>query len=388
MIGEYVRVPELVISALLGVTFAAGCSQRAPLKEVHSASHTLTPAGTIELIDDAALVGGVWMSILDDRNELAVTLLRRDTITESELQVRRFALHAPADASQAFSLGGFGYEFSSGGTRPTSDGAQLHYDGQRLLTLVPRWQPSEGQLSVVNALSGDILQVLDWDANTHVYRYAFSPDSTLVAVCGGHPSRHDQGRVMVWELTSGRLILKGENSERAFFTLSFSQDAQLLAAGTYRRDSQDMVYVYGTATRLIRYTLSHPDMMCPWFTPSGLLLTVPVPGSTTWSVWDVSRGEQVNSVSVPLKSGPWGISDIEFRVFRRIRGFRAGCGVRFGGMAGQMNAEGGRGSGRGVRPEPGWAFTRPDLVIPCRVARQQSPTPFHQAAASIARETL
>jgi hypothetical protein len=24
------------------------------------------------------------------------------------------------------------------------------------------------------------------------------------------------------------------------------------------------------------------------------------------------------------------------------------------------------------------SFTRPDLVIPCRVARQQSPTPFRQ----------
>lgn len=49
----------------------------------------------------------------------------------------------------------------------------------------------------------------------------------------------------------------------------------------------------------------------------------------------------------------------------------------FQGMAGQMNvAEGSPGSAR-CQGLAG-TFTRPDSVIPCRVARQQSPTPFHR----------
>ena len=42
-----------------------------------------------------------------------------------------------------------------------------------------------------------------------------------------------------------------------------------------------------------------------------------------------------------------------------------------------MNAE----KSPGHQSDRGWsgAFTRPDLAIPCRVARQQSPTLFHQA---------
>ena len=55
-------------------------------------------------------------------------------------------------------------------------------------------------------------------------------------------------------------------------------------------------------------------------------------------------------------------------------------------MAGQENAlrirkrPGGK-----VAPGPAGSFPRPDLVIPRRVAPQQSPTPFHQTKTSIAR---
>ena len=46
-------------------------------------------------------------------------------------------------------------------------------------------------------------------------------------------------------------------------------------------------------------------------------------------------------------------------------------------MAGQANGAEKRPGGRGHQGQEG-SFTRPDLAIPCRVARQQSPTPFRQ----------
>jgi hypothetical protein len=56
----------------------------------------------------------------------------------------------------------------------------------------------------------------------------------------------------------------------------------------------------------------------------------------------------------------------------------------FQGMAGQKNDVGcGEENKKGLdsvnRPRPSGSFFRPGLAIPRRVARQQSPTPFHQA---------
>ena len=39
-------------------------------------------------------------------------------------------------------------------------------------------------------------------------------------------------------------------------------------------------------------------------------------------------------------------------------------------------------------PGPGGSFSRPGLAIPCGVARQQSPTPFHQATLILAHVRL
>jgi hypothetical protein len=60
-------------------------------------------------------------------------------------------------------------------------------------------------------------------------------------------------------------------------------------------------------------------------------------------------------------------------------------GVGFEGMAGQGKSCFGvkRKSLWTVgRPEAAGDFPRPGLVIPCRVAPQQSPTPFHQTVSS------
>ena len=57
-------------------------------------------------------------------------------------------------------------------------------------------------------------------------------------------------------------------------------------------------------------------------------------------------------------------------------------------MTGQINGvltKGSRTLARRSGPGPSESFTRPDLVIPCQVARQQSLTPFHQAPAILPR---
>ena len=50
----------------------------------------------------------------------------------------------------------------------------------------------------------------------------------------------------------------------------------------------------------------------------------------------------------------------------------------------RMGLRGGRGPG-GLSRQGGGSFSRPRLVIPRRVARQQSPTLFHQAGVSVGR---
>ena len=55
--------------------------------------------------------------------------------------------------------------------------------------------------------------------------------------------------------------------------------------------------------------------------------------------------------------------------------------MRLQGMAGQKNDLQIQTKSPGPidGPGPGGSFSRPGLAIPCRVTRQQSPTPFHQA---------
>ena len=53
----------------------------------------------------------------------------------------------------------------------------------------------------------------------------------------------------------------------------------------------------------------------------------------------------------------------------------------FQGIAGQVNGDGREnGPGGANRQGLGGSFTRPDLVIPCRVAPQHCSAPFHQAS--------
>ena len=123
-------------------------------------------------------------------------------------------------------------------------------------------------------------------------RCRFRPDSRLLAVGGGEPSR--SGQLQVWDLEQQRLLHEVTDAHSdTVLSVRFSPDGQLLASGGTDR----FVRVFQVTDWKLRNTFeghTHHVLDLAW-QPDGRRL---VSGSAdkTVKVWDVVKGEQIKTI--------------------------------------------------------------------------------------------
>ncbi|MFO0911867.1 MAG: c-type cytochrome domain-containing protein [Pirellulales bacterium] len=120
----------------------------------------------------------------------------------------------------------------------------------------------------------------------------FSPDSQLLAVGGGEPSR--SGQLQIWNVAEGKLVrdIKDAHSDTVL-SVAFSPDGKLLASGGTDRFAR-VFNVEDGAVKNAFEGHTHHVLSVAWQLNGRRLIT----GSAdkTVKVWDVVKGEQVKTI--------------------------------------------------------------------------------------------
>jgi WD40 repeat protein len=145
---------------------------------------------------------------------------------------------------------------------------------------------SDYDVCLREAATGKVVRVLDGAKGC--YCVAFSPDGKLVAVGDSYfgQSSNPQGRVLLWEAATGRLLRTFAGHGNVVRSVAFSPDGKRLASGS------DGVRVWdvssGRQVRRFRTTTYFIDALA--FTPDGRAL---VAGGDEAVAWDLATGAEL-----------------------------------------------------------------------------------------------
>jgi WD40 repeat protein len=183
----------------------------------------------------------------------------------------------------------------------------LTYDveGQRLLTksgegfIESLAMSSNGQLLAIAVSTDGTIRLLDTGIGetvsilfpTHggpIKGMAFSPVATLLASSG------EDGKVFIWDVTTGDKVQDLVAEGSAAWGLAFSPDGSLLVAGTVRGHE---VRVWETATWTLRNTFEADQAVDLAFSADGEHILTAGGGQNEANIWNVNTGELVHNLS-------------------------------------------------------------------------------------------
>jgi WD40 repeat protein len=147
-----------------------------------------------------------------------------------------------------------------------------------------------GAIRVWDAATGKTLQTFEFPAQVHG-ALTLSPDGKKVA--GGVCMTAD-GEVRVWDVQSAELLKKLPVDGMEFFAVALSDDGKWVAGGGRLRGGRGKVIVWDLESGKVKYEWTDDFMLsiaALEFSPDGKLVAGGGPNNSTTRVWDMETGK-------------------------------------------------------------------------------------------------
>lgn len=165
----------------------------------------------------------------------------------------------------------------------------------------------DGTLKLWNGESGELVRQMEVEGKAGLF--SFSPDgSYLAAICGSDPSSFFKpALVMLWEVSTGKLVTKIEGFDKGLEPIAFSPNGKYLATGERESAGAKASLWEIPSGKLIRTFEGHIYWVSQLaFSPDGLFLATGSANEMT--LWNLSTGEKIGTV----KAATEGLTCIAF----------------------------------------------------------------------------
>lgn len=165
----------------------------------------------------------------------------------------------------------------------------------------------DGILKLWNGETGELVRQMEVEGKAGLF--SFSPDgSYLAAICGSDPSSFFKpALVMLWEVSTGKLVTKIEGFDKGLEPIAFSPDGKYLSTGERESAGAKASLWEIPSGKLIRTFEGHVYWVSQLaFSPDGLFLATGSANEMT--LWNVSTGEKIGTV----KAASEGLTCIAF----------------------------------------------------------------------------
>jgi WD40 repeat protein len=154
-------------------------------------------------------------------------------------------------------------------------------DGKRLVAGAGHQTQRKGELIIWDVERGEILKKIRAGGSA-INGLAISLDDRVIATCGA------DGQIHVWDSDSGEQIRTMGQPGEAYFSVAFSDDGKLLAAGG---DSSVAIFDFESGSVVWRKFDHSGAVKDVSFASQNRLISCSVDGSTRF--WDVASGESL-----------------------------------------------------------------------------------------------
>ena len=158
----------------------------------------------------------------------------------------------------------------------------------------------DGTLKLWNGASGELVRKIQVEGKVGLF--SFSPDGRyLAAICGKDPgSFFEPAVVMLWEVSTGKLVVKIEGFDKGLEPITFSPDGKYIATGERKSGGAKASLWEVTSGKLVRTFEGHKYWVSKLaFSPDGRFLATGSADEMT--LWDVSTGEKLQVITAATK---------------------------------------------------------------------------------------
>lgn len=141
---------------------------------------------------------------------------------------------------------------------------------------------NDGSIRFISVETGELKQTIFPAHDEWIQVLSFSPDGKLLASGG------DDGKILIWDVASAKLIKELYEASDWVWGLSFSPDGNLLMAGFH---TEYTFRIWDTKTWELKSTFTGDQAADLAFSPDGSKVVTAGGGIHEANIWDVKKGE-------------------------------------------------------------------------------------------------